>query len=152
MNQIYTLLTAMLPVAELRGSIPLALTVYNLSPIQAYIWSIIGNMLPIFFLLWFWGTLAQWLIKKSPFANKFFTWLFERTRRRAHKKFEKYGHLALIIFVAIPLPITGAWTGSMAAFLFGVPYWKAVLYIFCGVLIAGIVVTLASLGVITISN
>ena len=75
------------------------------------------------------------------FFDKFFTFLFERTRRKHSKKFEKWGALALITFVAIPLPITGGWSGALAAFVFGIPFKKALPLIFSGVIIAGVIVT-----------
>ena len=80
--------------------------------------------------------------------NKFLNWLFERTRKKTKDKIEKYGDLALIIFVAIPLPNTGAWTGTLAAWLFGIPMKRALLNIFYGVLIAGVIVTMITSGLI----
>jgi uncharacterized membrane protein len=142
MPQLYVLLTAILPISELRGAIPLALGVYKMPIVEAYFWAVLGNMIPVFFLLWFWPTLAQTLMRRFKFFNKLFNWLFERTKRQTDKKFQCYGQLALIIFVAIPLPVTGAWTGSIAAFLFGISYWRSLGLIFLGVLIAGIIVTL----------
>ncbi|MCK4968531.1 MAG: small multi-drug export protein [Candidatus Aenigmarchaeota archaeon] len=141
-------LVSALPISELRGAIPLALFVYRLSPYLTYGLAILGNILPIFFLLWFWKTASDYLMKKSSFFNKLFSWLFQRTRNKAEKKFAIYGKLALILFVAIPLPFTGAWTGSIAAYLFKVPYWQAVSLIFIGILIAGLLITLSSLGII----
>ncbi|MEJ2494639.1 MAG: small multi-drug export protein, partial [Ignavibacteriaceae bacterium] len=96
--------------------------------------------------LWLFPKISQWLMVKSKLMNKFLTWLFERTRKKTKDKIEKYGDLALIIFVAIPLPNTGAWTGALAAWLFGIPFKKAVPNIFYGVLIAGAVVTLITTG------
>ena len=142
------ILVSALPISELRGSIPLALFVYHLSPYLTYCFAILGNILPIFFLLWFWKVGANYLMKQSAFFNKLFSWLFQRTRNKAEKRFAIYGKLALILFVAIPLPFTGAWTGSIAAYLFKVPYWQALGLIFIGILIAGLVITLSSLGII----
>ncbi|PIY78741.1 MAG: ligand-binding protein SH3, partial [Parcubacteria group bacterium CG_4_10_14_0_8_um_filter_35_7] len=77
-------------------------------------------------------------------------WLFKRTRSRHSRKFKKWKSLALIVLVAIPLPMTGAWTGSIAAFIFGISYFKALGLIFLGVVIAGLIVTLASMGTLNI--
>jgi uncharacterized membrane protein len=74
--------------------------------------------------------------------DRFFTWLFSRTRRKHSRSFERWRDLALCFFVAIPLPGTGAWSGALAAFVFGVPFRRAMVAITCGVLIAGVVVTL----------
>lgn len=148
--EIATMLISMIPVGELRGAIPVALGAFDMSPLSAYIFAVIGNMIPVFFLLWWLDPVSEWLMRKSKLMNRFFTWLFDRTRKKHTKRFERWGAFAIITFVAIPLPITGAWTGSVAAFVFGVPFRKALPLIFVGVLIAGIVVELLSLGVIHI--
>ena len=149
--QIATILIAMLPIAELRGSIPIALTVYQLSIPTAYILSVVGNIIPAIFLLWLLGPVSGYLMQKSKLANKFFIWLFERTRHKFAGKYEIWGELALTIFVAIPLPVTGVWTGTVAAFLFGIPKKKSLILITLGAMIAGVVVTLATLGVISLT-
>lgn len=148
--QLATMLIAMIPIAELRGAIPVALGVYNLSVFSAYFWSVFGNVIPIIFLLLWLEPVSRFLMKRSRILDKFFRWLFERTRRKFTKKYEKWGLLALTIFVAIPLPVTGGWTGSVAAFVFGIPFYKALPSIVLGILIAGLIVTLASLGVFSI--
>jgi len=141
---------AALPISELRGAIPLGLGVYGLGVLEVYLWAVIGNMIPVFFLLWFLPAISKFMMRKWDWADKFFSWLFDRTRKRTEAKINKYGAPALILFVAIPLPFTGAWTGSIAAFLFGIKAKKALPLIFVGVLIAGGLVTLASLGIIGI--
>lgn len=148
--QLATFLIATLPIAELRASIPIALGVYDLSVVTSYIYSVMGNIFPIIFILWFLDPVSNWLSNHSKFFKKFFNWIFERTRRKFTKKYEKWGFLALTLFVAIPLPITGGWTGSIAAFLFGIPFKKAFPLIVVGVMIAGVVVTLASLGLFSL--
>jgi len=137
-----------LPISELRGAIPLALAVYKMPVFPAYIFAVLGNIVPVIFLLLylkpFIDFLSRWFLLKM-----FFNWLFKRTHLNNQKKYEKYGALFLLFFVAIPLPITGAWTGSVAAFIFGIRFWYAFPTIAGGVMIAGIIVTLASLGVIS---
>jgi len=145
--QLATFLIATLPIAELRAAIPIALGVYHLPVFSTYLISVLGNILPIIFLLWFLDPLSNWLSKHSRFFKKFFDWIFKRTRQRFSKKYERWGLFALTLFVAIPLPVTGGWTGSMAAFLFGIPFKKAFPLIVLGILIAGVIVTLASLGI-----
>lgn len=140
----------MLPVAELRVGLPMALGLYNLSLAQALFFSILGNIIPVFFILWFSEDVVNFLRGKNKFVNKFFDWLFERTRNRFNEKYKKYGALALILFVAIPLPITGAWTGSLASWLFGIERKKSLLFIFIGILISALIVSLASLGILKI--
>jgi len=139
-------LAALTPIGELRVSIPLGLTVFHQPVWIVFIVSIIGNIIPPIFILWLFPKISKWLMANSKLMNKFLTWLFDRTRKKTKDKIEKYGNLALIIFVAIPLPNTGAWTGALAAWLFGIPFRKAVPNIFYGVLIAGVVVTLITVG------
>ena len=139
-------LTSLTPIGELRASIPLGLTVFHQPIWVVFFVSVIGNMIPPMLILWLFPKISQWLMVKSKLMNKILTWLFERTRKKTKYKIEKYGDLALIIFVAIPLPNTGAWTGALAAWLFGIPFKKAVPNIFYGVLIAGAVVTLITTG------
>lgn len=148
--QLTVAFTAMLPISELRGAIPVALGVYKMSVHQAYLWAVLGNIIPVIFLLWFLEPVSSFLMRHSNIFNRFFTWLFERTKRRHKEAIQKWGPLALILFVAIPLPITGGWTGSIVAFVFGIPFKKALPLIFLGILIAGVVVTIASLGIIRI--
>ncbi|OJI07883.1 hypothetical protein BK004_00375 [bacterium CG10_46_32] len=145
-----TFLAAMTPIGELRLAIPLALAKYNLEPVSAYVISVLGNLVPVIFLLLFLEAVSLFLIDHSKTFEQFFDWLFERTRKRIGHRYELYGYIALVLFVAIPLPITGAWTGSVAAYLLGIPFWRAFGLIAIGVSIAGVIVTLASMGVISI--
>ncbi len=141
-------LTAMTPIGELRASIPLGLTILHQPWFLVFVISVIGNMIPPVFILWLFPKVSGWLMSHSNLMNRFLTWLFDRTRKKAHARIEKYGDLALIIFVAIPLPNTGAWTGTLAAWLFGIPMKRALPNILYGVLIAGVIVTLITAGLI----
>ena len=140
--------TAMTPIGELRASIPLGLTILHQPWFLVFIVSVIGNMIPPIFILWLFPKFSGWLMNHSKLMNRFLNWLFERTRKKAHDKIEKYGDLALIIFVAIPLPNTGAWTGTLAAWLFGIPMKRALPNILYGVIIAGVFVTIITAGLI----
>ena len=148
--ELKTILLAMTPINELRGTIPLAIGFWHLSPLKVLFLAWLGNMIPVFFLLLFWKHLAKYLMKKSKIIKQFFDWLFDRTYQRFYKKHSLYGDIALVLLVAIPLPFTGAWTGTVAAFLFDIPYAKSLGLIFIGVIIAGLVVTLGTLGLISI--
>ncbi len=136
-----TVLMAMIPLAELRGAIPVAHLTFHLPLWEAFIFAVIGNMIPIPFILLLLGPVSDWLMKHSKLMERFFNWLFARTRRKLQKKYELYAELALMVFVAIPLPFTGAWSGAVAAFIFDIPFKKALFWIFLGVLIAGCAVT-----------
>lgn len=146
-KELATLLIAMIPIGELRASIPVAIEIYNMPWYWAYFWSVLGNTLIITIILLFLEPVSRFLMDKSKIFNKFFDWLFDRTRKKHTERFEKWGALALITFVAIPLPITGGWTGALAAFVFGIPFKKALPLIFIGLLIAGVIVTLVTTGV-----
>jgi len=148
--EIATILIAMIPLGELRVSLPVALTVYHLPILSAYFFSVLGNMIPVAILIWLLGPVSGYLMEKSRLAGKFFTWLFARTRRKFSGNYERWGYLALVIFVAIPLPLTGAWTGAVAAFLFGIPKKTSLVLCTLGAMIAGVIVTLATLGIISI--
>ena len=140
--------TAMTPIGELRASIPLGLSILHQPWLLVFVVSVIGNMIPPVFILWLFPKISRWLMSHSELMDRFLTWLFERTRKKTRDKIEKYGDLALIIFVAIPLPNTGAWTGTLAAWLFGIPMKRALPNVFYGVLIAGVIVTLITTGLI----
>jgi len=144
-KELIVVLIAMLPVAELRLSIPLAIMKepygFGLDPITAFSLSVIGNMIPVIPLLLFLEPVSNFL-RRWKIWDLFFTWLFERTHRKHNENFEKYGSIGLAIFVGIPLPATGAWTGCAAAFIFGFKFKNAFLAILAGVMIAGIIMTI----------
>jgi len=136
-------LTAALPISELRGAIPIGIWQFKLPVWQVFILAIIGNMLPIPFVLKFLDKIEV-IVSRAGWGRRFFSWLYSHVRKRSDI-IERYGYLGLTMFVAIPLPVTGAWTGSIAAFLMGMRVWRALLHIFIGVMIAGVIVTLVSL-------
>jgi uncharacterized membrane protein len=147
MNEFFTVLfSSMLPITELRGAIPFSLTFYKLPVFETYVAAVIGNIIPVFFILLFLPSIVKYLSRNSKFFAKFFEWLFERTRRKFYTKHARFGDWALVLFVAIPLPVTGAWTGALAAWLFGISYKKSVGLIFVGLLISGLIVTLLTTG------
>ena len=139
---------AALPVSELRGAIPMALKIYGMDPWKSYFLAVLGNLLPVPVLLLFLGRVESYLRSRFSIFETFFSWLFSRTRRRTSEKVAKYGALGLVPFVALPLPVTGAWTGVAAAYVLGIKFRYAFPAIVLGVLIAGVVVTLASLGAV----
>ena len=145
-DELVTACLAALPVIELRGSIPWATFILKLSWESALLFSIIGNLVPVPLILLLLKP-AEKLLSRWIVMDRFFQWLFARTRRRG-KVVERYMALGLILFVAIPLPVTGAWTGTVAAHVFGVRFGPALVCITAGVCIAGIVVTLACQGLL----
>ena len=131
------------PISELRGAIPVAIVSFHFPWQYALLLAVIGNLIPVPFLLLFLDTFSK-ILSKIGIFKRVLHWLFERTRRRG-KVVERYGRIGLVLFVAIPLPITGAWTGSLVAVLLGLKFKYAFLSIFIGVLIAGVIVTCATL-------
>jgi len=152
MNQLLiALILSVLPVFELRGGLPLAInySLKNNVPIfLVFSLVIFLNILVIFLIFLFLDYLHAHLIK-FKFYNKIFNFYIKRIRKKAEKiekKIPESGYLALTLFVAIPLPVTGAWTGTFIAWLLGLERKKSILAISLGVLIAGIFVLLATLG------
>ena len=141
LNEFITFFTAALPLSELRGAIPLAILKYGFSPYKAFIISALGNILPVLPLLVGLEKISEYLSHKFYWFNRFFSWLFERTREKHKDHFHYWGDLALFIFVAIPLPLVGAYSGVVAAFVFGIPLKHAFWSIVLGVLAAGLIVT-----------
>jgi uncharacterized membrane protein len=138
-KELIVVIISVLPIIELRGALPVAINVFNMPWYWAYCLAVIGNMLPVPILLLFFDALTR-IVSKVEIGRKLVNWVLERTRR--HGKFiERYERIGLILFVAIPLPFTGAWTGSIAAFLMGMKFRYSFLSILCGVLISGAIVT-----------
>lgn len=137
------------PISELRGGLPLALS-YGASPATAYALAVAGNLLPVPFLLWGLSWILPRLVRlPSPlgsWADRYLTWQSARHGPRV----ERWGSLALMLIVAVPLPVTGAWTGCLAAVLVGVSRRRALPAVVAGVLVAGVLVLLASLGVLAL--
>jgi uncharacterized membrane protein len=147
-NAAVVVIIAMLPIFELRGSIPVALGLFGMPVWKAYVLSVIGNMIPIVPIVLLIGPVSDFLMKRSRFWRRFFHWIFERSRRRGGDLVEKYEAVGLALFVCIPLPVTGAWTGSMLAFLMRIRARRAFPAILAGVTLAGVIVTLVVQGVL----
>lgn len=141
------LIVSALPVTELRLAIPLGLS-FGMPWEKVFMLSVIGNIIPVAPILFFLSPVSQRLRRFKVWA-RFFDWLFERTREKA-KTIQKYEALGLALFIAIPLPVTGAWTGSIAASLFKIRFRYAFIAAIAGIICAGIIVTiLSALGIIT---
>lgn len=132
------LLMSLVPVVELRGAIPFAIGALGMNWLRAYAISVVGNMLPVPFIIWLIRPIVEWLLRTKAFS-KIGVWLDERTKRKS-ESVTKYKKLGLLIFVAIPLPGTGAWSGAMIAGLLDMRIKDALPAILGGVLIAGLLV------------
>lgn len=143
--EIQVLILSMIPITELRATIPIAIGM-GMDPLTAFIYAIIGNFIPIIPLLLFLPLVLN-LLQKNNLTKKIVQRILDRTQAKSGKV-QKYGAIGLLLFVAVPLPGTGIWSGCLAALLFGIPFKFAFPAITFGMLIAGIVVTLASVGVL----
>ena len=155
-DEITVVAVSTLPIVELRGAIPVGHMMFPdtdrstragrddwARAFRIFLLAVTGNMIPIPFILLLLGPVSRGLMKLR-IGKIFFDWLFARTRRKA-ANIEKYETLGLTIFVAVPLPVTGGWTGAMAAFLMGMKFHHAMLSILLGVMIAGVIMTVLSL-------
>ncbi|MBN1390669.1 MAG: small multi-drug export protein [Candidatus Thermoplasmatota archaeon] len=141
-NWISIILIAMLPVIELRLALPIAIGL-DLDWGTAMLLSLFGNMVPVPFLMLFFGRVEKYLRRWKIF-RVFFDRLFGSTRRKGERKLQVWGEIGLILFVAVPFPVTGAWTGTLAAYLLKLDRKRAFLSIFVGVVIAGLIMTVVS--------
>lgn len=139
---------SMIPVLELRGALIVA-AADALNPILSYAVCVIGNLLPVPFLIMFVRPVFEWMRRRAKWMQK----IVEKLEKKAASKsdvIEKYEMLGLFILVAIPLPGTGAWTGSLVAALLGMRLKKCFPMIALGVLAAGVIMTLGAFGIVSI--
>ena len=143
---ILTLLISMVPIIELRGGIPIGVGM-GVVWWQAVIICMIGNMIPVPFIFFFARRILEWGADK-PVIGKFFSWCLKKGHHGGEKLKEKAGKgmfWALLLFVGIPLPGTGAWTGTLAASLLDLDFKKTVIAVLCGVALAAVIITVLTL-------
>ena len=141
-------LISMVPLIELRGAIPYAVG-FGLPLVPSLIVALVGNMIPVPLIFLFARRVLEWG-KDKKYIGKFFSWCLEKGEKGGRKLEAKAGaglYVALLLFVGIPLPGTGAWTGTLAASILDMDFKKSMLYIFLGLLLAAGIMLLASLGV-----
>ena len=149
-NYVITFLVAMLPIVELRGAIPIAVGL-GTPLVQSYVVAVIGNMVPVPFIYFFARKILEWGAGRK-YVGKFFTALLNKGSKAGEKLEGKTGFalfIALALFVGIPLPGTGAWTGTLAASILKIDFKKSVISVMAGGLMAGIIMGLISAGVFT---
>lgn len=140
---------SMIPIIELRGAIPMG-AAFGLPWWQTFLISVVGNMLPVPFILLFINAILKWMEGcRVKLFNKIAGWLLRKAEKN-REKIEKYAFWGLAIFVGVPLPGTGAWTGSLVGAVIHLKFWKALLSALIGVLAAGVVMTMISYGVAAI--
>ncbi len=143
-------LISMVPIVELRGAIPVAVTTLGLPLLPSYVVAVIGNMIPVPFIYFFARRFLVWG-RDRPVIGRFFTFCLEKGEKGGARLKAKAGRglfLALLIFVGIPLPGTGAWTGTLAASLLNMGFKKSVIAVVLGVLLAGVIMGAASAGLL----
>ena len=147
-NYVLVFLISMVPLIELRGAIPYAIAL-DLPLLPSYILAIIGNMLPVPIIFFFARKVLMWGSNKKIIGG-FFRWCLKKGEKAGQKLgADKKGlYIALLLFVGIPLPGTGAWTGTLAASILDMDFKKSVLSVILGVLLAGIIMGLLSFGII----
>lgn len=148
LNYLIIFFISMVPLIELRGAMIYAVG-FDLPLITSYIVCVIGNMIPVPFIFLFARKVLEWGADK-PVIGKFFSWCLEKGHKGGMKLKEKAGRglfVALMLFVGIPLPGTGAWTGTLAASLLDMDFKASVAAVLLGVLMAGIIMGLGSMGV-----
>lgn len=144
-KEILVFIISLMPILELRGGL-IAAALLGLDPIPSYIISIVGNILPIPFILLLITKILNWMRNSKHFKGVA-RWLDEKVEK--HKgQIEKYGYLGIIIFVGIPLPGTGAWTGSLIASVLGMEKKKTFISVFLGVIMASIIMMILSFGIL----
>ena len=139
----------MVPLVELRGAVPYAVA-FGLPTIPSYIIAVLGNMLPVPFIYLFARKILDWGAQKR-YIGGFCRWCLEKGAKGGEKLQSKAGHglfIALLLFVGIPLPGTGAWTGTLAASILNLDFKKSVIAVLAGVLLAGVIMLTASFGVL----
>lgn len=149
-NELKLFIVSIIPIVELRGAIPLGAALLDMGIWETFIISVIGNILPVPFLILLTRPIFSWLKK-----TKLFCGLVAKLEKRVEKKADKVmknAAFGLFLFVAIPLPGTGAWTGSMIASLFNMRFKYALPSICLGVVVAGIIMTVASFGITSLFN
>ena len=144
-KELMVFIISLMPILELRGGL-IAAALLKLNPVESYIISIIGNIIPVPFILWFINRILDWM-RKGKRLSKVAKWLDKKVDK--HKgQIEKYGFWGLVMFVGIPLPGTGAWTGCLIAAVLEMDRKKAFLAAMIGIFIASIIMMLISFGVV----
>lgn len=141
-----TIFLSMTPVGELRLSIPVSVLGYNMPVWQAFVLSIIGNMIPVTVILMFAGRFHAWVQKEAGKWGKNWADYLVSVQKKFSGDYEKYGLIGLMIFIGVPLPGTGAYTGAIAAFVFGIPFKHSWPFVLAGVIISAIITTILTVG------
>lgn len=144
-KQLMVFIISLMPILELRGGL-IAAALLKLNPVESYIISIIGNIIPVPFILWFINRILEWM-RKGKKLSKVAKWLDKKVEKRKGT-IEKYGFWGLVLFVGIPLPGTGAWTGCLIAAVLEMDRKKSFLAAMIGIFVASIIMMIVSFGLL----
>ena len=144
-KELMVFIISLMPILELRGGL-IAAALLNLKPLPSYIISIIGNIIPVPFILWFINSILDWMRKKKR-LSKIVKWLDKKVDKKKGQ-IEKYGFWGLVLFVGIPLPGTGAWTGCLIASVLEMNRKKAFIAALIGIIMASIIMMIVSFGLL----
>ena len=144
-KELIVFIISLMPILELRGGL-IAATLLGVNPITSYIISIIGNVLPVPFILWFINRILNWM-RDSKHFRKVAMWLDKKVNKHRHQ-IEKFGFWGLVLFVGIPLPGTGAWTGCLIAAVLEMNRKKAFFATLIGIFMASVIMMILSFGII----
>ena len=138
-----------IPITELRAAIPFGIA-GGMAPLEAWFWGVLGNLLPIPFILFMWPLIYK-VFDRLPFTRRILHRFVDKAREKG-KTIEKQGTVGLALFVGIPLPVTGVWTGSLISFMLNLKPLRATAALTLGAMIAGTIMTLLSLGFLNLAG
>lgn len=152
LKYLITFVLGMCPIIEIRGAIPVGVGM-GLTYFEAFLIGFIGNIIPIYFIVKYIGPIFEFL-RKFKIFNKIINWASNKATKKIEesKRLQNFTALGLYLFVAIPIPGTGAWVGSLIANFLHVPFKKAVIPLVLGVITAGMIVLFATGSIVTIFN
>ncbi|NCO65908.1 MAG: ligand-binding protein SH3 [Candidatus Aquicultor secundus] len=150
-KEIIILIISALPIVERTGA-PLAIATYHMPIWEAFVISSIGMMLPVIPLLLLLDPVSRWLAKKSRIMDQLMGWFFEHTRRKHSEKIDRYGAVGLFLFVAVPLPGTGSWSGALLAYLFNIDFKYSMPSMLLGAIAAGFLASIATASAVAIAK
>ena len=142
-KRMFVFIISLMPILELRGGL-LAARIIDLDPVSSYIVAVIGNVIPIPFILWFMGAILKWM-KKRKRLKKVANWIDKKVEKN-REKIERFGFWGLVLFVGIPLPGTGAWTGCLVASVLEMDKKKSFIAAMIGVFMASLIMMIISFG------
>lgn len=139
-KKLATFFIAIVPVTELRVSIPVAINQFEMTAFSAWLWSVLGTYFMMLLILFILDPVSKILSQHFSIFEKFFHWLFEHTRKKADRRMKTYGEWAIFIIAATPIPLFGGMSGALVSFVFGISPKKSMPLLLLGTMVAGTIV------------